>query len=170
MLYYVTAKDFFTEKTSIEKGGYSQMSKKILLVNGPNLRLLGRREPEIYGSDTLADIEKACIDCAAELGFEVLCFQSDSEGALISRIGEAPLENIRGIVINPAGYTHTSVALHDALLAAALPAVEVHLSNIFKREDFRHTSITGSACIGVVAGFGKESYTLAIRALAARLS
>jgi 3-dehydroquinate dehydratase-2 len=146
------------------------MSRKLLLVNGPNLRLLGRREPEIYGYDTLADIENACRSCAAELGFELECFQSDSEGALISRIGEAPLENIEGIVINPAGYTHTSVALHDALLGAALPAVEVHLSNIFKREDFRHTSITGSACIGVVAGFGKESYLLALRALAARLS
>ena len=146
------------------------MSRKMLLVNGPNLRLLGRREPEIYGSDTLADIEKECIACAAELGFELVCFQSDCEGALISRIGEALLEGIEGIVINPAGYTHTSVALHDALLGAALPAVEVHLSNIFKREDFRHTSITGSACIGVVAGFGKGSYTLAIRALAARLS
>lgn len=146
------------------------MSKKLLLVNGPNLRLLGRREPEIYGRDTLADIENASRACAAELGYELECFQSDSEGELISRIGNAPLEGIEGIVINPAGYTHTSVALHDALLAAALPAVEVHLSNIFKREDFRHTSITGSACIGVVAGFGKESYLLAIRALAARLS
>lgn len=144
--------------------------KKLLLVNGPNLRLLGRREPEIYGYDTLQDIENISKECAASLGFELICFQSDSEGALISRIGEAPLEGICGIVINPAGYTHTSVALHDALLGAALPAVEVHLSNIFKREDFRHTSITGSACIGVVAGFGKESYTLAIRALAARLA
>ena len=142
----------------------------MLLVNGPNLRLLGRREPEIYGYDTLQDIENACKACAGELGFELVCFQSDCEGALITRIGEAPLEGIGGIVINPAGYTHTSVALHDALLAAALPAVEVHLSNIFKREDFRHTSVTGSACIGVVAGFGKESYTLAIRALAARLA
>ena len=146
------------------------MKGKILLVNGPNLRLLGRREPEIYGCDTLQDIENAARACAAELGFELLCFQSDCEGALITRIGEAPLEGICGIVINPAGYTHTSVALHDALLAAALPAVEVHLSNIFKREDFRHTSITGSACIGVVAGFGKESYNLAIRALVARLA
>ena len=146
------------------------MKKKMLLVNGPNLRLLGRREPEIYGYDTLQDIENACKACAEELGFELVCFQSDCEGALITRIGEAPLEGIGGIVINPAGYTHTSVALHDALLAAALPAVEVHLSNIFKREDFRHTSVTGSACIGVVAGFGKESYTLAIRALAARLA
>ena len=146
------------------------MKKKMLLVNGPNLRLLGRREPEIYGYDTLQDIENACKACAEELGFELVCFQSDCEGALITRIGEAPLEGIGGIVINPAGYTHPSVALHDALLAAALPAVEVHLSNIFKREDFRHTSVTGSACIGVVAGFGKESYTLAIRALAARLA
>lgn len=146
------------------------MQKKLLLVNGPNLRLLGRREPEIYGHDTLQDIEELAKKCAADLGFELTCFQSDSEGDLISRIGEAPLEGFCGIVINPAGYTHTSVALHDALLAAALPAVEVHLSNIFKREDFRHTSITGSACIGVVAGFGKESYTLAIRALAARLA
>jgi 3-dehydroquinate dehydratase-2 len=154
----------------IQEGQIHKMSKKLLLVNGPNLRLLGRREPEIYGRDTLQDIENACRDCAASLGFELACFQSDCEGELISRIGEAPLEGICGIVINPAGYTHTSVALHDALLAAALPAVEVHLSNIFRREDFRHTSITGSACIGVVAGFGRESYLLAIRALAARLS
>jgi 3-dehydroquinate dehydratase-2 len=144
--------------------------KKVLLINGPNLRLLGRREPEIYGYDTLADIVGSCRECALSLGLELIDFQSDCEGELISRIGEAPLEGICGIVINPAGYTHTSVALHDALLAAALPAVEVHLSNIFKREDFRHTSITGSACIGVVAGFGKDSYLLAIRALAARLA
>lgn len=144
--------------------------KKILLVNGPNLRLLGRREPEIYGHDTLDGIVAACRACAESLGFELEHFQSDSEGALITRIGEAPLEGFCGIVINPAGYTHTSVALHDALLAAALPAVEVHLSNIFKREDFRHTSITGSACIGVVAGFGKESYILAVRALTSALS
>ena len=154
----------------IQPGKHEMTKKKILLVNGPNLRLLGRREPEIYGRTTLAEIETACRELAEDLGFELECFQSDSEGALISRIGEAPLQGVCGIVINPAGYTHTSVALHVALLAAALPAVEVHLSNIFTREEFRHTSITGSACIGVVAGFGKESYILALRALAARLS
>ena len=165
MLYYSVEMRGFRRKQAIEE----LTMKKILLVNGPNLRLLGRREPEIYGHDTLADIVDACRECAGELGFELVDFQSDSEGELISCIGEAPLKDIAGIIINPAGYTHTSVALHDALLAADLPAVEVHLSNIFKREDFRHTSITGSACIGVVAGFGKESYGLAVRALAARL-
>ena len=99
--------------------------KKILLVNGPNLRLLGRREPEIYGRTTLAEIENACRECAEGLGFGLECFQSDSEGALITCIGEAPLEGFCGIVINPAGYTHTSVALHDALLAGAVVTVAV---------------------------------------------
>jgi len=138
---------------------------KILLLNGPNLRLLGRREPDIYGRTTLAEIESSAVAAGAELGAEVLCFQSDCEGELISRIGSAPQEGFDGILFNPAGYTHTSVALHDALLGAALPAVEIHLSNIFERESFRHNSLTASACIGVIAGFGKNSYLLALAAL-----
>ena len=142
---------------------------KILVINGPNINMLGIREPGIYGKQTFADLLDLISKTAEENGITIDQYQSNHEGDLVDKIQSA-YGVFDGIVINPAAYTHTSVALHDALLAAALPAVEVHLSNIFKREDFRHTSITGSACIGVVAGFGKESYTLAIRALAARLA
>ena len=142
---------------------------KILVINGPNINMLGIREPGIYGTGTFADLLAMLDRIATEEHIEIEQYQSNHEGDLVDKIQSA-YGKADGIVINPAGYTHTSVALHDALLAAALPAVEVHLSNIFKREDFRHTSITGSACIGVVAGFGKDSYLLAIRALAARLA
>ena len=150
--------------------GKRNKNMKILLLNGPNLQLLGSREPDIYGKTSLASIVSSVTELGKKLGLDVEAFQSNSEGELVTIIGNAPANGFAGIIINPAAYTHTSVAIRDAIAAVALPAVEVHLSNIFKREDFRHTSITGSACIGVVAGFGKESYTLAIRALAARLS
>ena len=142
---------------------------KILLLNGPNLQLLGSREPDIYGRVTLTDIVSNVCKLGCELGFEVEAVQSNSEGELVTLIGNAPAQGFAGIIINPAAYTHTSVAIRDAIAAAALPAVEVHLSNIMSRESFRHESLTAPVCIGVVAGFGALSYELALRALAAKL-
>lgn len=142
---------------------------KILLLNGPNLQLLGSREPEIYGRVTLDDIVTRIKKLGAEMGFAVEAVQSNSEGELVTLIGSAPAAGYAGIIINPAAYTHTSVAIRDAIAAAALPAVEVHLSNIMSRESFRHESLTAPVCIGVVAGFGAFSYELALRALAKKL-
>jgi 3-dehydroquinate dehydratase-2 len=137
---------------------------KILLLNGPNLGLLGKREPDIYGAETLADVEARVVACGTRLGVEVEHFQSDIEGELVARIGAAS-ESCDGIVINPAAYTHTSVALRDALSGCGVPAVEVHLSNTHKRESFRHTSLTVPACIGQILGFGSLGYELAMEAL-----
>ena len=145
------------------------MIKKILLINGPNLQLLGVREPGIYGVKTLPDIVKDLREYARELGCELEDFQSNSEGALVDKIGGTLAAGVDGIIINPAAYTHTSVALRDALAAVALPAVEVHLSNILEREDFRHKSYTAAKCIGVISGFGALSYRLALLALAEHL-
>ena len=142
------------------------MAKKILLINGPNLQLLGVREPEIYGVATLPEIVDDLRKEAGLLGLELEDFQSNSEGALVDKIGGSLSAGIDGIIINPAAYTHTSVALRDALAAVALPAVEVHLSNVSGREDFRHRSYTAEKCIGVISGFGALSYKLALRALA----
>ncbi|MBR7156237.1 MAG: type II 3-dehydroquinate dehydratase [Lentisphaeria bacterium] len=142
---------------------------KILLLNGPNLQLLGSREPEIYGRVTLDDIVTRIKKLGAEMGFAVEAVQSNSEGEQVTLIGSAPAAGYAGIIINPAAYTHTSVAIRDAIAAAALPAVEVHLSNIMSRESFRHESLTAPVCIGVVAGFGAFSYELALRALAKKL-
>jgi len=142
---------------------------KILLINGPNLQLLGLREPGIYGNDTLPAIVSRLNVLAAELGCEVVDFQSNHEGAIIDRIGEAGSEGFSGIVINPAAYTHTSVAIRDAIAAVQLPAVEVHLSNVHSREEFRNHSLTAPVCVGVVAGFGADSYELALRALFSHL-
>ena len=139
--------------------------KKVLILNGPNLNLLGRREPEVYGSHTLADISGAAAALAAEIGLEVEFFQSNSEGELVEAI-QGAIGSCQGIIINPAAYTHTSVALRDALAAAGLPAVEVHLSNIYGREDFRKTSMTAAVCRGVITGLGIDGYLLALRALA----
>lgn len=141
------------------------MKKKILLINGPNLQLLGVREPGIYGVKTLPQIVEELKVYACELGCEMEDFQSNSEGALVDRIGRSLAEGVDGIIINPAAYTHTSVALRDALAAVALPAVEVHLSNILEREDFRHKSFTAAKCLGVISGFGALSYRLALTAL-----
>ncbi len=138
---------------------------KILVINGPNLNLLGSREPDIYGRRTLADIEDDCRARGRELGLEVECFQSNSEGALVDRIQEANRDNA-GIVINPGAYTHTSVALLDALLACDLPVIEVHLSNIHQREEFRHHSYVSKAASGVICGFGPDGYRMALEAMA----
>ncbi len=138
---------------------------RIMVIHGPNLNLLGTREPEIYGSQTLAEIDEMIRQEAEALGVEVRIAQSNSEGAIVELIHEAA-QWANAIVINPAAYTHTSVAIYDALRGVRLPAVEVHLSNVSARaEEFRHRSITAPACIGVIAGFGPTSYLLALRAL-----
>jgi 3-dehydroquinate dehydratase-2 len=137
---------------------------KILVVNGPNLNLLGKREPDIYGSQTLTDILDVIRKKGQELGVEIDDFQSNEEGAIVTKIGE--VDGIYdGIVINPAAYTHTSVAIGDAIKAIEAPCVEVHLSNIHSREEFRKNSMTAAACIGQVAGFGADSYLLALEGL-----
>lgn len=139
---------------------------KLLLLNGPNLRLLGTREPDIYGRFTLADAEALAKATAERLGATLDCFQSDIEGELVSKIGAAR-GVYDGIVINPAAYTHTSVALRDALSAAELPAVELHISNTYKREDFRHVSYTAPVCVAQLMGFGLTGYALAVEGLIA---
>ena len=152
---------------SADKYGIQIM--KILLLNGPNLQLLGSREPEIYGKTTLSTIVADVTALGKKLGMEVEAHQSNSEGELVTLIGNAGINGFSGIVINPAAYTHTSVAIRDAIAAVALPSVEVHLSNINSRETFRHESLTAPVCIGVVAGFGAFSYQMALLALAKRL-
>ena len=143
---------------------------KILLINGPNLQLLGVREPGIYGGETLAEIVGRVRILAGELGAELTDFQSNHEGDIVDRIGNAKFDGFDGIIINPAAYTHTSVAIRDAIAAVALPAVEVHISNVNSREDFRHISYTAPVCTGVIAGFGADSYLLALRALCAHIN
>jgi len=137
----------------------------ILVLNGPNLNLLGVREPATYGRETLADIEEACLEHAAELGLSVDFRQSNHEGQLVDWIQEAR-ENADGIVLNAGAYTHTSIAILDALKAAELPVIEVHLSNIYRRETFRHTSYVSAAARGVICGFGGHGYVLALAAMA----
>jgi 3-dehydroquinate dehydratase-2 len=143
---------------------------KILVANGPNLRLLGTRKPEVYGRETLGGIERRLQKVASELGVGLEFIQSDIEGEIVSAVGSAPANGFDGIVINPAAYTHTSVAIRDALEAAGLPAVEVHISNIYKREEFRHKSLTAPVCTGVICGLGTDGYEWALRALVSKLS
>ncbi|MCH7645768.1 MAG: type II 3-dehydroquinate dehydratase [Nitrospinae bacterium] len=138
----------------------------ILVLHGPNLNLLGSREPELYGSETLEEINGRLERLAAELGVEIVVRQSNHEGELVEAIQEAP-DVAEALIINPAAYTHTSVAIRDALLAVGLPAVEVHLSNPQQRETFRHESLIADVVIGTVSGFGPMSYELALRAAAA---
>lgn len=138
---------------------------KYLVLHGPNLNLLGRREVGVYGKQTLADINEQIVRTAQRLGVEVQILQSNHEGVLIDAIHDA-IQWAAGIVINPGGYTHTSVALRDAIAAAQLPTVEVHLSNIAARDDFRRTSLSAPVCLGQIAGLGACGYTLALRALA----
>ena len=170
---------------------------RVLVVHGPNLNLLGTREPEIYGARTLADIDRELVERGRALGLEVETFQANGEGQLIDRIQDfagfgasfglgqssdaaipashpeasdksAETPQQRALVINPGGYTHTSVALRDAIAGVGLMTIEVHLSNLYARESMRHESITGSACAGVIMGLGAESYLLALHALAAQ--
>ncbi len=137
---------------------------KFLVLHGPNLNLLGTREPGIYGSQTLADINASLLELSIDLGCELSFFQSNTEGELIDAI-QAAAQGCRGIVLNPAAYTHTSIAIRDALSSVGLPCVEVHLSNIHSRESFRHTSLIAPVAIGQICGFGSDSYLLALRAL-----
>jgi 3-dehydroquinate dehydratase-2 len=141
---------------------------KVLVLNGPNLDRLGTRQPDIYGSATLPEIMAAVQQRGREMDVAVDWFQSNDEGVLVSRIGAAP-GVYDGIILNPAAYTHTSIALRDALQAADIPCVEVHLSNIHARESFRHHSLTAPACIGQILGFGPLGYVLALEALADHL-
>ena len=144
------------------------MTRRLLLVNGPNLNLLGTREPGIYGTATLADVERIAADAAAEAGFEVRAVQSNHEGVLIDAIHEAR-EDCAGIVINPAGLTHTSVSLRDALTAVGLPFAEVHISDVYAREEFRHHSYLHDVAAVRVIGKGVDGYADAVRQLVARL-
>ncbi len=143
---------------------------RILVLSGPNLDRLGTREPEIYGSETLADIHRRIEQAAVAQGAEVVCRQSNHEGVLLDWIGAARDEGFAGIVINPGAYTHTSIALFDAVKGAGLPTVEVHLSNPDAREPFRRRSYLAPACVGRIAGFGPASYVLGLQGLLGKLS
>jgi 3-dehydroquinate dehydratase II len=138
------------------------MAKNLLLLNGPNLNLLGTREPEQYGSTTLAEIEQAAHNQADAAGARLASFQSNHEGALIDRIHAAKSEQVDAIIINPGGLTHTSVALRDALAAVAIPFVEVHISNVHQRENFRHFSYLSGIAAGVICGLGPAGYQYAL--------
>jgi 3-dehydroquinate dehydratase-2 len=149
------------------------MAKKaaetIFVLNGPNLNLLGIREPETYGHAALADVEKLCTETSAQFGLKADCRQSTREGELIDFIHEAHAKKAAGIIINAGGYSHTSIALHDALMAVKIPTVEVHISNIHAREGFRHHSFTAKAAFATLCGFGIDGYRLAISGLAAKI-
>ena len=142
---------------------------KVLVINGPNLNLLGTREPHIYGSTTLADVENGLRSQGEALGVEVLCFQSNHEGAIVDRIHAAHTEGVGWILINAGAYTHTSVAIRDALAGVAIPFVEVHISNVHKREAFRHHSYLSDIAEAVMVGFGTQGYGLALQFVAGRL-
>ena len=138
--------------------------KKFLLLNGPNLNLLGTREPEIYGADTLENIEREVCARATELGVEVVCKQTNHEGEIRDLLHMARNE-FDGVLLNAGAYTHYSIAIRDAIAAIELPCVEIHLSNVHRREEFRHNSVIAPVCVGVICGFGKMSYLLALEAL-----
>ena len=140
------------------------MKMRILVIHGPNLNMLGKREPEIYGSSTLDDVNARLGKEAKDLGAKVEFFQSNSEGEIVGRI-QAAMDSTDGILMNPGAYTHTSVAIRDAILSAGLPVVEAHMSNIYKREDFRKKSYVSGVALGVISGFGAESSSLGLRGL-----
>lgn len=142
--------------------------KRILVLNGPNLNLLGQRQPEIYGKLTLEQINQKMNALAAQLGVEIEIRQSNHEGELVTWIQDAP-KKFAAIVLNPAAYTHSSIAMRDAITAVAIPTIEIHLSNIHKREPFRHHSHIAEAAVGQIAGFGLDSYLLGLRAAVAQL-
>ena len=137
---------------------------KLLVINGPNLNMLGTREPEKYGNTTLADIEKELYAYSFELGIDIETFQSNGEGEIIDKIQQA-LGNFEGILINAGGYTHTSVAIRDAISSINLPCIEIHMTNVHAREEFRHLSLIAPVCIGQISGFGQNSYKLGLKAL-----
>ena len=143
---------------------------KLLLIDGPNLNLLGTREPATYGRATLADVERLARDEAARLGAELAAFQSNHEGAIVERIHAARDEGVAGLVINAGAFTHTSIAIRDALAGTALPFVEIHISNVHAREAFRHHSYLSDLAAGVVVGFGVAGYRLAVQGLVGRLA
>jgi len=143
---------------------------RILLLNGPNLNLLGRREPEIYGAATLQEIETRLEMLAAAAGHELLCLQSNAEHELIAKIQSARTDAVDFVILNPGAYTHTSIALRDALLGVAVPFIEVHLSNIFAREEFRHRSYFSDIAVGCIFGLGPLGYELALTAAITRLT
>jgi 3-dehydroquinate dehydratase II len=144
-------------------------AETIYVLNGPNLNLLGIREPEKYGKFTLADVEKLCVETAAQYGLKADCRQSNREGELVDIIHEAHAKKAVGIILNAAAYSHTSIALHDAIKGANIPTVEVHITNIHARESFRHHSFTAMAAFASLTGFGIEGYRLAISGLAAKI-
>ena len=141
---------------------------KFLVLHGPNLNLLGTREPEIYGSMMLSDINTKLIELGKEFGADVKCFQSNHEGALIDALQDARMW-ADGVVFNPGGYTHSSIALRDAVIACGIPVVEVHISNVYAREEFRQSSMISGVCVGKIVGFGWRSYELGLRALVAAI-
>lgn len=143
--------------------GAKQGRKTILILHGPNLNLLGTREPEIYGGQTLADINRSLIAQGKAAGATVICFQSNHEGALIDRVQQSRKEQVAYIIINPAGFTHTSVILRDALVGVGIPFIEVHLSNIHAREPFRHYSYFSDRAVGTICGLGSRGYELALQ-------
>jgi 3-dehydroquinate dehydratase-2 len=143
---------------------------KLLLINGPNLNLLGTREPAKYGHTTLAEVEAMARDEAARLGAELTAFQSNHEGAIVERIHAARAEGVAGIVINAGAYTHTSIAIRDALAGTAIPFAEIHISNVHAREPFRHHSYLSEIAAGIVVGFGVEGYRLALQGLVKKLT
>jgi len=140
------------------------MPSPVFVLNGPNLNMLGKREPDVYGKTTLSEIEAKCRAAAGPLGLSIDFRQTNQEGVLVDWIQEAA-EKAKGVVINPGAYTHTSVALHDAVRGAGVPVIEVHLSNIFAREEFRHHSHVSPVAVGVICGFGPKGYLLALEAM-----
>ena len=142
---------------------------KITVINGPNLHLLGVRKPEVYGTETLEDVQKRLKAVARELKVSIAFVQSNSEGEIVDAITSSLKDGIDGIVINPAAYTHTCIAIHDALESVGIPAIEIHISNIHRREKFRRKSITAPACIGQICGLGTDGYEWALRAMAVHL-
>lgn len=163
-----------TKQTRQQKAATGKPAKRhsarVLVLHGPNLNLLGSREPEVYGHATLADINAALKQQGQAAGVMVDCFQSNHEGDLIDRVQAAPAEGVDFVLINPAGYSHTSIALRDALAAVAIPFIEVHLSNIHAREPFRHHSHFSALAAGLICGLGPDGYRLALDAAIARLS